>query len=89
MDDENLKKLYNDVMDDTDNKRENPSEEGSYIDGEDDPPELLDPDAFYAKDIEEYFEYLCVRFVFHNNIAIHPPRNNITINKIGKTRNFK
>ena len=33
--------------------------EDNYEEGADDPEELLYPNAFYAKDIEEYFEYKC------------------------------
>ena len=33
--------------------------ESNYEEGTDDPEELLYPNAFYAKDVEEYYEYKC------------------------------
>ena len=52
-------KFHKDMYDDTDNIKASDFKASNYKSEDNDPEELLYPNAFYAKDIEEYFEYKC------------------------------
>ena len=63
------KVLFRDMMDDSDNIRNDEMPEDNYEEGANDPEELIYPNAFYAKDIEEYFEYLCKKDFVHTKTS--------------------